>query len=99
MSQSIPSRMTKQKHHLPWITRSIIILQRKRDKAHSQAKKTKRNKHWETFKQLRKEVTKAVANSYSSYINNVIGESLTTNKPKQLWSFIRKNKKVLASHR
>ena len=41
MSQSIPSRMTKQKHHLPWITRSIIRLQRKRDKAHSQAKKTK----------------------------------------------------------
>ena len=91
MSQSIPSRMTKQKHHLPWITRSIIRLQRKRDKAHSQAKKTKRNKHWEKFKQLRKEVTKEVANSYSSYINNVIGESLTTN-PKQFWSFIRKNK-------
>ena len=91
MSQSIPSHMTKQKHHLPWITRSIIRLQRKRDKAHSQAKKTKRNKHWEKFKQLRKEVTKEVANSYSSYINNVIGESLTTN-PKQCWSFIRKNK-------
>ena len=29
-SQSIPSRMTKHKHHLPWITRSIIRLQRKR---------------------------------------------------------------------
>ena len=92
MSQSIPSRMTKQKHHLPWITRSIIRLQRKRDKAHSQAKKTKRNKHWETFKQLRKEVTKEVASSYSSYINNVIGEN------KQFWSFIRKNKSLKVNY-
>ena len=82
MTQSIPSRMTKHKHHLPWITRSIIKLQRKRDKAHSKAKKTKRNRHWENFKQLRKEVTKEVAKSYGSYINNIIGESLTTN-PKQ----------------
>ena len=50
------------------------------------------NSNWDFFfKQLRKEVTKEVANSYSSYINNVIGESLTTN-PKQFWSFIRKNK-------
>ena len=75
ISQSIPSRMTKHKHHLPWITRSIISLQRKRDKVHSKAKKTKRNRHWENFKQLGKEVAK----SYSSYINNIIGESLTTN--------------------
>ena len=43
MRQSIPIRMTKHKQHLPWITRSIIRLQRKRDKAHSKAKKTKRN--------------------------------------------------------
>ena len=99
MSQSIPSRMTKHKHHLPWITRSIIRLQRKRDKAHSKAKKTKRNRHWEKFKQLRKEVTKEVAKSYGSYINNIIGESLTTN-PKQFWSFIRKIElKILAFHR
>ena len=91
MSQSIPSRMTKHKHHLPCITRSITILQRKRDKAHSNAKKTKRNRHWENFKQLRKEVTKEVAKSYGSYINTIIDESLTTN-PKQFWSFIRKNR-------
>ena len=76
MSQSIPSRMTKHKHHLPWITRSIIRLQRKIDKAHSQAKTTKGNKHWGKCKQLRKEVTKEVANSYNNYINNVIGKSL-----------------------
>ena len=57
------------------------------EEAHSKAKKTKRNRHWENFKQLRKEVTI----SYGSYINNIIGESLTTN-PKQFWSFIRKNR-------
>ena len=62
MSHSIPSRMTKHKHHLPWITRIIIRLQRKRDKAYSKAKKTKRNRHWENFKQLRKEVTKKSPN-------------------------------------
>ena len=31
-------------------------MQRKRDKTHTKAKKTKKNTHWEHFKNLRKEV-------------------------------------------
>ena len=36
---SIPSHMTKSKQHLPWITKLIIRLQRKRDKTHAKVKK------------------------------------------------------------
>ena len=43
IEQSIPSRMTKSKPHLPWITKNIIRMQRKRDKTRTMAKKTKKN--------------------------------------------------------
>ena len=66
-------------------------MQRKRDKPHAKAKKTKKNKHWEHFKNLRKVVKKEITKSYHSYINNIIGESLSTN-PKRFWSLIKQTK-------
>ena len=39
-----------------------------------------------------KSLGKAAAKSYSDYLNNHIGESLKTN-PKQIWSFIKANKR------
>ena len=66
-------------------------MKRKRGKTHANAKRTNQNKPWEIKKKLRKEITKEVAKSYNSYINNIIGGSLTTN-PEQFGSFIRKNK-------
>ena len=86
-----PRRYTKAKTHLPWITRELIRMQRRRNKSHNKAKQTGLNSDWEKFKELRKQATKALAKSYKDYVNNHIGDSLKTN-PKQFWSFIKANK-------
>ena len=62
-------------------------MQRRRNKSHKKAKQTGLNKHWEQFRELRRQTTKALATSYKSYVNNQIGDSLKTN-PKRFWSFI-----------
>ena len=72
-------------------TKNIIRIQRKRDKTHARAKKTNKNKYWEHFKNLRKVVKEEITKSYHNYINNIIGESLSTN-PKRFWSFIKQTK-------
>ena len=76
VDRNIPSRNTKAKAHLPWITREIIRMQRKRNKSHKKAKQTGRNSDWEKFMQIRRQASKAAAKSYSDYLNNHIGESL-----------------------
>ena len=92
VDRNIPSRNTKAKAHLLWITREIISkIQRKRNKNHNKAKQTGRNSDWEKCRQLRRQASKAAAKFYSDYLNNHIGESLKTN-PKQFWSFIKANK-------
>ena len=84
VDHNIPSRNTKIKAHLPWITCEIIRMQRKRKKSHNKAKHTRRNSDWEKFRQVRRQASKAAAKSYSDYHNNHIGESLKPN-PKQFW--------------
>ena len=89
---SLVDHNTKAKVHVPWITREIIRMQRKRNKSHEKANQTGRNSDWEKFRQLRRQASKAAAKSYSDYLNNHIGEMLKTN-PKQFWSFIKANKR------
>ena len=92
MNNTIPHCNTKAKSHLPWISRELIRMQRRRNKSHKKAKQTGLNRHWEQFRELRRQTTKALATSYKSYVNNQIGDSLKTN-PKRFWSFIKANKR------
>ena len=95
MNNTIPHCTTKAKTHLPWISRELIRMQRRRNKSHKKAKQTGLNKHWEQFRELRelrRQTTKALATSYKSYVNNQIGDRLKTN-PKRFWSFIKANKR------
>ena len=92
MNNTIPHCNTKAKSHLPWISRELIRMQRRRNKSHKKAKQTGLNKHWEQFRELRRQTTKALATSYKSYVNHQIGDSLKTN-PKRFWSFIKANKR------
>ena len=92
MNNAIPHRNTKAKTQLPWISRELIQMQRSRIKSHIKAKQTGLNKHWEQFRELRRQTTKALTTSYKSYVNNQIGDSLKTN-PKRFWSFIKANKR------
>ena len=89
MNNTIPHCNTNAKTHLPWISRELIRMQRRRNKSH---KKTGLNKHWEHFRELRRQTTKALATSYKSYVNNQIGDSLKTNL-KRFSSFIKANKR------
>ena len=92
MNNTIPHGNTKAKSHLPLISRELIRMQRRRNKSHNKAKQTGLNKHWEQFRELRRQTSKALATSYKSYVNNQIGDSLKTN-PKRFWSFIKANKR------
>ena len=76
MNNTIPHCNTKAKTHLPWISRELIRMQRRRNKSHKKANQTGLNKHWEQFRELRRQTTKALATSYKSYVNNQIGDSL-----------------------
>ena len=66
MNNTIPHCNTKAKTHLPWISRELIRMQRRQNKSHQKAKQTGLNKHWEQFRELRRQTTKALATSYKS---------------------------------
>ena len=79
VEKHVPSKLSKGKRNLPWISADIKRKMRKRDKLFSQTRKTDKPSYWKAYRQYRNYVTKIVRNSHQSYINNVIGNSLAQN--------------------
>ncbi|XP_072182188.1 uncharacterized protein [Diadema setosum] len=89
LSELIPSKMSKGKRHLPWITQDIKQKMRKRDRLFKKAFRQGTTAAWKDFRKFRNQVAKIVHEAHDNYINNIIGASLQDN-PKVFWSYIRK---------
>ena len=88
VNEHVPSKLSKGKPNLPWISSGVKRKMRKRDKLFSLARKTNKSSDWKAFREYRNYVTKIVRNSHHSYVNDVIGNSLTEN-PKSFWSYVK----------
>ena len=60
----------------------------KKDRLHRRAVRTKDQHHWKAFKRQRNSVSTLIKDSHNSYLNDVIGGSLTEN-PKKFWSHVK----------
>ena len=88
VKEHVPSKLSKGKPNLPWISSGVKRKMRKRDLLFSLARKTNKSSDWKAFREYRNYVTKIVQNSHHSYVNDVIGNSLTEN-PKSFWSYVK----------
>ena len=88
MNDFIPSKLSKGRHHLPWISPGLKRHMRKRDRLYKKARKHPSTSSWYCFRQYRNKVAKLVHRTHHDYINNVIGNSLSEN-PKSFWSYVK----------
>ena len=89
----LPSKMTKQKPDLPWITPLLKRQLRKRERLLRRAKRSdnRSSRTWAAYRSHRNKVTKAMKSAHNNYLNNVIGGSLETN-PKKFWSYVKQRR-------
>jgi hypothetical protein len=87
----IPSKMSKSKHNLPWVSPKIKRKMRKRDKLFSKARKSNSQQNWKAYKKCRNQVTNLVRKSHNEYVNSYIGPKLSEN-PKCFYSYLNLKK-------
>ena len=87
---NIPSKKASRKVSLPWVTKGIKALIRKRDRTHAMFKKTKNPRVEQKWKEERRQVRKEVEKAHSEHINNLIGDVSKDAKP--FWKYINNQK-------
>ena len=91
----IPSKMTKSKRHLPWISPAIKRLMNKRDRAYKKAKRSGKAQHLSTYRNLRNSTAERICKSHGKYVEEVMGgivpgpDGSTSAGIKRAWSYIK----------
>ena len=88
MHEHVPSKLSRTRHHLPWIDFTLKRQMRRRDRMFSKARKTNSPRLWTAYRTLRNKIAKEVRRSHTKYLNEVVGGSLQDN-PKTFWSYVR----------
>ena len=84
----IPSKMSKSRRHLPWITTELKRKMRKRDRLFKKARRNPSTSSWKTYREYRNMVAKLVRQAHHDYVNKTIGNSFEEN-PKAFWSYVK----------
>ena len=84
----VPSRLSKSKFHLPWITKHVRKQMKSRDKLHVKAIISKSLQDWKRLKDARSKLKQNICQSHCAYISEIVAESLN-DIPKSSLSHIR----------
>ena len=81
-------RVSIKQHHYPWITFNIQQMMRRRDEAHTRAKRSGQESHKMFYKELKHVINEATHKEKQIYFDQYINKS---NDAKKLWSHIKQN--------
>ena len=85
----VPKKQVKSHRRLPWITRQIKRMMRKRERLFKLTRSSKRALHWQSYKKYRSFVKRQIHLAHSNYVNDVIGGSLEVGDGKAFWNYIK----------
>ena len=89
MEDMIPSKMSKSRRHLPWITTELKRNMRKRDRLFKKARRNPSTSSWKTYREYRNMVAKLVRQAHHDYVNRIIGNSFQENPKAFFWSYVK----------
>ena len=84
MEECIPCRYLQRRRNLPWLTKNIVHLIRKRNRLFRKAKRSKRRAHYARYKEARNRIVTLTRNQKQQYFSN-----LATTDNKNFWKSIK----------
>jgi hypothetical protein len=95
VDKHVPSSMKSSRSNLPWLTRPLIRLIRRKNRAFYAAKSSGTVYHWARYRALRKQVQRDLRKAEQDFLSSTVFESLQTNV-KKFWSFIKQRRRDTA---
>ena len=85
MNECIPQRLLPNRRNLPWLSKSLVQLMRKRNMLFGQAKRSGKRSDVEKYKRIRNRVVTQLRNAKSSYFKNLNPKG----NSKKFWSAVK----------
>ena len=85
----IPMKKVRYNHDLPWMTRHLKHLIRRKNRWHKKFKKSKSNRVWKKYISFQRSVKDEFKRCYNYYIENILGPRMEEN-PKIFWRHVNR---------
>ena len=88
IEKRVPSKLSSPRFTNPWINTEIRRAIRRKQRAHSKARRTKKKKDTDRYRRLQREVKHMIRVANRQYIETTINEAYTSNN-KRFWSYVK----------
>ena len=89
MNDHIPSRMTSNRHNLPWINDRLRREIKRKHRLFQKAKKDNTQEAWDRYKQQKRTTQKDIRQAHWNFVNNKIEKQLDEGNNKPFWKYIK----------
>jgi len=89
MNRNVLSKMTTEKHTLPWINGALKRKIKLKHKLYQHTKRLKTIESQRKFKEFKSQLQKDIRNAHLDYINKTLNESLGKGNNKNFWKYIK----------
>ena len=87
----VPKKKVSGQFSLPWLTRPVKLLIRRKQRANNRAKKSNKDQDWEIFRKLRNKSQSFLKQAHWDYLNSLFQEDDSNNK--RLWRYLKWTRK------
>lgn len=91
-NKHIPQKTIRDRHDIPWMSRSIKRTIRKKGRLYNNAKKSNKPEDWVKFRAARKLVKKELAKAHDEYLSDLLNIP-EHQPPKKFWNYIKQQRK------
>ncbi|CAG2209667.1 unnamed protein product [Mytilus edulis] len=90
IEKHVPTKQTMNRHTHPWINTQTRAMRRKQ-RAHSKAKRSNNQSDWEKYKRLKANTQKETRKAHRKYIQDVVSNDFREN-PKRFYTYVKRKK-------
>lgn len=84
----VPTKMSSSRFSNPWMNTDIRRATRRKQRAHTKSRKTKKKRDIKRYERLQKEVKSMINEAHKQYLVNTVSEDFNT-KSKKFWSYVK----------
>ncbi|KAL8575235.1 hypothetical protein ACOMHN_042356 [Nucella lapillus] len=88
INKNVPSKTTQGRYSYPWIDTSLRRAIRRKQRAHTKARKTGKKRDQDRYKRLQQEVKDNIKKASHHYLDTVVTDDFKTNS-KKLWAYMK----------
>ncbi|CAG2198251.1 unnamed protein product [Mytilus edulis] len=88
IEKHVPTKQTMNRHTHPWINTQTRRAMRRKQRAHSKAKRSNNPSDWEKYKKLKANTQKETRKAHRKYIQDVVSNDFKEN-PKRFYTYVK----------